>query len=345
MGHRHLRRGEQAPWFRSALNDDALAEAVHEFTRGRWGAAQRLLNPRDVTGDVMIHRLQVLAQEGCRHDTIDRWITHRADESALLLQVYTDVARAFLDPADIQQVTVAWHQCVDASRGGNLFAQVALLTMVRCLPPRLRHPSGADPVIGGAWWRFAGNLAAQPESRRDEFTEGHRQYLQYYSPQWHGSAEQVLSTARELRRGATSGSPRHVLPLIAACEQLIASHLQAGSPQHRRGFRSPWRDRKVRQSVSEALVSWWDQRHGEHATSIREANYLAYALVHTGQLEAAVDVFDHIGPHLTPWPWGLDHENPAEAFQEHRERVRGEKALHTPPPPAAALPSPRHRQP
>ncbi|MCO1575522.1 hypothetical protein M8C13_07090 [Crossiella sp. SN42] len=305
------------------MDDDHLAEAARDLARGRWQPAQKLLN-QNRTQDVKIHRLQVLAQEGCRYNTVEQWVQHTDDQSAHLLKIYTDVARAFLKPADHQHITAAWSQCESHLQHHGLLVQIAQLTLARVLPQAWREPATEPLLIDTVWAHFKKRLAELAEPAREEFTEGYRQYLEYYSPQWHGSGDEMSRVARELCDRAAQGSPRHVLPLVAFCEQLTASHREGGQSGFRREAGALWRKSSVRRRVTRAVEQWWQKRAVHYATDVRDANYLAYGLVHTGQYELAWKVFDFLGPFAIAWPWGMDDDDPATAFEEHRERMRAE---------------------
>jgi hypothetical protein len=223
------------------------------------------------------------------------------------------------------QLFAAWTQLVHGRWEGALADPQATTDCCR----RAADLSPADP---GPWVALLGVLRLQRRSHAEVFAvwreivdrdrwnrEAHLQMLGYLSPEECGSFSHVLQFLDAVLPAMPEDAPCVGVELTAMVENYHRSR-QAGGVVAL-GAGRHWTRRSEVAALERALTRWPQPGFLTHAAALADLNMLAYALTAADQVPQSAAVFRSIGTVVTPWPWGLDGEDPLQEFTHAQSRA------------------------
>jgi hypothetical protein len=293
-------RGDLQPQFHPAGFDDELRTVLDDVRAGRWRSMSELLRDCPTWG-VRTTRSQVLAVAAAQRDTVQAWLQEDPDANAVMMRARVRTQRALTAHRTGQRdrgklADHARAACGEAVRNWPLdpVPWVCLLALAQLDWPELERrrpehclPSPERMLPPGPW-----GLLYEADQRDPGNREAWHRFVQ--AIQAYG--QNAYDIGRWASSQAPDGSPLLLLPLYL--------HAEHYAQQQARGALPPlyWTSDPISYYTAQALERWF--KHADRASwSPLDLNHLAQALYSGGRPAEAVEVFEAIGPFVTPEPW------------------------------------------
>ncbi|POX51657.1 hypothetical protein C3489_19490 [Streptomyces sp. Ru71] len=313
------------PVFDPAGHDGALREALQEVRAGRWMSMRTLLE-QPMPWWQWTRRTQVLAAAAAGTDVVRAW---RAEDpagvAATVMQARVAVERALrAERAGHRRTHELWIEAWDAARTAAGAAPqdpvpwVCLLALARLDKKQQwkehREPPPEPMLPAGPW-----GLLAEAD-RRDPFNrEAHHRMLQFlFARASSPRLPEATGYAHRATQTAPPGSALHLLPLYVRVERYRNDGGQGAA------LDLHWVAEDAVREAEGALESWF-ARTGPAERSPLDLNHLAHALWGALLFPQAAQVFDALGPYVTPAPWQYrtaGREQAVDLFRQARARCR-----------------------
>lgn len=299
--------------------DSGLASALQELAAGGFIAASDLLAAGDqVASDLRCYRLMLMAPPAAASGAAERWLAERpGDRDARALHVRVAVHRAVRahrekHPGARELAEVARRACIEAAeRDWRDPAPWVARLQLACVP-LLHGRMGA--VVDDPYW-----LIEQLSHRHRFNREGYHRLLAAVGPDAGGSMIAMIDAARVAVSQAPSGSPLHLLPLLA---HLKSFQRAAGSSYHDQVVFADreWSTAQARHEIAGAYDNWFAlPQRKPNEVLLPDLHLLAHALWKASMFEQAGEVLTEIGPWAYPVPWSA-HGDAAIFLQRARDR-------------------------
>lgn len=310
--------GTFQPRFHPAGFDSALRPVLDDVRAGRW-RSMRVLLEDCATWGLRTSRSQVLAAAAANGDAVEAWLQEDPHVNAVMMRARVLVERV-LNAHRAGQRGVgsladrARRACWEAARSWpeDPVPWVGLLALAQVDFPdayqrRAEHRVGPwEYMLPYGPWGLLREVHDRDPGNREAW---HRmlQAMQAYG-------ENAHDFVRWVSTWAPAGSPLVLLPLYLHAEQY--------GKQRANGQLTPlyWTRDPVSHYTLRALA-WWFPQADPTSWSPLDLNHLAQALHSGGFGEGAEEVFDAIGPFVTPVPWKYVADAP-ERWLEEFERAR-----------------------
>ncbi|MGW3651055.1 hypothetical protein [Streptomyces sp. NPDC000878] len=311
--------GTVQPQFHPAGFDSRLRAVLDDVRAGRWRSMRVLLETCD-TWALRTSRTQVLAAAAAHGDAVEAWVQEEPQNvNAVTMQARVAVERTLNAHRAGQQGVVlladrARTACWDAARRWleDPVPWVGLLALAQVDSPdvgerRPEHRMGPwEYMLPYGPWGLLHKVQERDPGNREAW---HRmlQAMQAYGANAHDFVRWVSTWA-------PTGSPLALLPLYLHAEQY--------GKQRANGQLTPlyWTRDPVSHYTLRALT-WWFPQADATSWSPLDLNHLAQALHSGGFGDGAGEVFEAIGPFVTPVPWKYVADAP-ERWLEEFERAR-----------------------
>lgn len=310
--------GTFQPQFHPAGFDSGLRTVLDDVRAGRWRSMKALLQDCATWG-LRTSRSQVLAAAAANGDAVEAWVQEDPHANAMMMQARVSVERA-LNAHRAGQRGVgsladrARRACWEAARSWpeDPVPWVGLLALAQVDSPdvRERRPEHQmrswEHMLPSGPWGLLHQVYVRDPGNREAW---HRMFqaMQAYRANAHDFVRWVSSWA-------PAGSPLALLPLHLYAEEYGR---QRASGQHMPLY---WTSDPVSHYTGRALT-WWFPHADPTSWSPLDLNHLAQALDSGGFTEGVDEVFEAIGPFVTPAPWKYVTDAP-ERWLEEFERAR-----------------------
>ncbi|MFJ6543480.1 hypothetical protein ACIQMP_22925 [Streptomyces sp. NPDC091385] len=283
----------------------ALAEAAWA---GDWRPAAAYLDRAGRDWDERWHRVELLggmaAEDGA---WLTRWSQERPDSGdAATLSAYVLLHTGWairgggyareVSAAHMRQFQDHLHAAVETARRAAVFAPrdpgpwVVMVTAAR----GLKFPHGQFRSLWNELIR-----------RAPHHFMGHRQALEYWTPKWHGTDQEMLAFGERAIHACPPGSPLAGVYLYAVAEHIKRQGKLPTAPSSAR--------KRLLADVHRAL----NQVPEDNPYLPPLRHVLAHRLSHSGLFDEALDQFRRIGPWCGAEPWN-NRKDPVAAFDAER---------------------------
>lgn len=300
--------------------DAALAAALQELAAGGYVAAADLLRGGGPASDLRCYRLLLMAQTAAASGAAERWAAEDpASRDAYALHARVAVIRALRankekHPRTAELEDLARRSCIAAAERSpwDPAPWVARLQLASITPPDRRNDPGA---FVEDLYRLIGEIRHRHEASR----EGHHRLLAAVGPDAGGSVIAMFDHARSTARQAPSGSPLHLLPLLA---YLKSFQRKAGSSYRDQVVFADqeWSSAQARGEIAAAYDNWFVHRgRGGEPPLLPDLHLLAHGLWKASMFAEATQVFAEIGTWALALPWSV-HGDATQVFLRARNR-------------------------
>jgi tetratricopeptide (TPR) repeat protein len=312
--------GALHPQFHPAGFDGALRIALEDIRIGRWRTTSELLGHCPTWG-VRTSRSQVLAAAAAQGDAVEAWLQEEPSADAAMMRARVMVQRALTAfRAGRRDVALladrARAACWEAARyyPDDPVPWVCLLMLAQLDWPdegqrRYEHhrpsPEYGLMLPSGPWGLL---------DRADQRDPGNREAWHRMIQALQAYGENVFDVVRWVSNWAPKGSPLLLLPLYV--------HAAHYARQRALGKLTSlyWITDPTSYYTTRALERWFKYAD-QDSWSALDLSHVAQALFSSGRYAEAAQVFEAIGPFVTPEPWTHVAEAP-EKWLEQFERAR-----------------------